>query len=275
LNCLRSRERGSRKSGRRFFAKRREIKGIESLEETMRLVSPLIAFLLALAAASPASAIQQLIDVSNDRWVEVSGEGAVMAAPDFARVTLGVTTTGKSAGEAMAANASAASALVSLIRNEGVAPADIQTSNLSISPVFSQAPRGEQNPPVITGYSVSNSVTVTLRDLPRLGSLLDKAVAAGANSAYGVSFGHNDLSALLDKARPLAVADARRKAAIYASAGGARLGRLMTLSEETGPQAPVAFASRAYVRAAAAPTPIEAGEDKLIVTVTARFELTP
>jgi uncharacterized protein YggE len=175
----------------------------------MRLVSPLIAFLLALAAASPASAIQQLIDVSNDRWVEVTGEGAVMAAPDFARVTLGVTTTGKSAGEAMEANAKAANALVSLIKAEGIAPADIQTSAVSISPMFSQAPRAEQGAPAIAGYSVSNHLTVIVRDLTRLGSLLDKAVAAGANSAYGVSFDHNNLSALLDKARPLAVADAQ------------------------------------------------------------------
>jgi uncharacterized protein len=241
----------------------------------MRLVFALVAFLSALAASSPASAIERLIDTANDRWIEVTGEGAVMAAPDFARVTLGVTTTGKSAGEAMEANAKAANALVSLVKAEGVAPADIQTSNVSISPMFSQSPRGEQSPPTITGYSVSNHLTVTVRDLPRLGELLDKAVAAGANSAYGVSFGHNDLSALLDKARPLAVADARRKAEIYAKAGGANLGRLMTLAEEAGPQPPVAFASRAYVQAAAAPTPIEAGEDKLIVTVTARFELTP
>ena len=159
-------------------------------------------------------------DSNNDRFVEVSGEGSVGAAPDFARVTLGVTSTGKNAGEAMAANAKAANALVSLIKAEGVAPADIQTSELSISPTFSQAPPGQQTAPTITGYSVSNNLTVMLRDIPRLGALLDKAVAAGANSIYGIGFGHNDPSALLDKARPLAVADARRKAEIYASAGG-------------------------------------------------------
>ena len=140
--------------------------------------------------------------------------------------------------------------------------------------MFSHEQPAQTRAPTITGYSVSNNVTVTLRDLPRLGSLLDKAVAAGANSAYGVSFGHNDLSALLDKARPLAVADARRKAEIYASAGGARLGRLATLTEETGPQSPIAFASRTFVQGAA-PTPVEAGQDKLTVTVTARFELAP
>jgi uncharacterized protein len=239
----------------------------------MRLRLAFIAFLAALAAVSPASALERLIDISNDRWVEVTGEGSVGAAPDFAGVTLGVTNTGKTAGEAMAANAKAANALVSLIKSEGVAPADIQTSEVSISPMFSQPSPGQQTAPTITGYSVSNNVAVTLRDISRLGSLLDKAVTAGANSVYGIGFGHNDPGALLDKARPLAVADARRKADIYASAGGARIGRLMVLTEEPGRQPPVTYA-RAYATAASAPTPIEAGEDKLTVTVTARFELT-
>ena len=239
----------------------------------MRLKWWLIALLWALGAASPASALERLIDISNDRWVEVTGEGSVSAAPDFARVTLGVTTTGKTAGEAMAANAKAANALISLIKAEGVAPADIQTADVSIAPMFSQSSSGQESAPTIIGYSVSDNVTVTLRDIPRLGSLIDKAVGAGANSIYGVRFGHNNPSALLDKARPLAVADARRKAEIYASAGGARIGRLMVLTEEAARQPAVAF-SRAYAAAAAAPTPIEAGEDKLTVTVTARFELT-
>jgi uncharacterized protein len=237
----------------------------------MRLRLCLIASLTALAVSSPAKALERLIDISNDRWVEVTGEGSVSAAPDFARVTLGVTNTGKNAGEAMAANAKAANALISLIKSEGVAPADIQTSEVSISPMFSQSPPGQTTAPAITGYSVSNNVAVTLRDIPHLGSLLDKAVTAGANSIYGIGFGHNDPSALLDKARPLAVADARRKAEIYANAGGARIGRLMVLTEEAARQPPIAF-SRAL--AAGAPTPIEAGEDELTMTVTARFELT-
>ncbi len=239
----------------------------------MRLKLALMASLMALAAISPAKALERMIDISSDRWVEVTGEGTVSAAPDFARVTLGVTSTGKNAGEAMAANAKAANALVSLIKSEGVAPADIQTAEMSISPMFSETSPGQTTAPTITGYSVSNNVSVTLRDMGRLGSLLDKAVTAGANSIYGIGFGHNDPSALLDKARPLAVADASRKAEIYASAGGARIGRLMVLTEEPGRQPPIAF-SRAYAANAPAPTPIEAGEDKLTVTVTARFELT-
>ena len=185
----------------------------------MRPSSLLIAFLMALAAVSPAGALERILDISNDRWVEVTGEGSFSAAPDFARVTVGVTSAGRNAGEAMAANARAANALISLIKAEGVAPADIQTSDVSISPTFSQSSPGQTSSPTITGYSVSNNVTVNVRDISRLGSLLDKAVAAGANSIYGIGFGHNNPSALLDKARPLAVADARRKAEIYAGAG--------------------------------------------------------
>jgi uncharacterized protein len=232
----------------------------------MRLRLAFIAFATALAYASPASALDS---ASNDRWVEVSGEGSVSAAPDFARVNLGVTSTGKTAGEAMTANAKAANALVSLIKADGVAPADIQTSAVSISPMFSRPSPGQETAPTISGYSVSNNITVTVREIPRLGALLDKAVGVGANSIYGISFGHNDVSDLLDQARPLAVADARRKAEIYAASGGAKLGRLMALTEQGGFQPPVAF-SRAL---AAAPTPIEAGEDRLTLTVTTRFEL--
>ena len=239
----------------------------------MRLWLISITFLAVVAGASSAPAAEsQMSDVANGRWVEVSGEGSISAAPDFARVTLGVTSTGKTAGDAMAANAKAANALVSLVKAEGVAPADIQTSELSISPMFSEPVHGQDTAPTITGYSVSNNVAVTVREIVRLGALLDKAISAGANSIYGISFGHDNLSDLLDRARPLAVADARRKAEIYAAAGGAKLGRLMALTEDGGSRPPIAF-SRAFAAGAPAPTPIEAGEDKLVLTVTTRFEL--
>ena len=119
----------------------------------MRLGLCLIACLTALAV-SPARALEsRMTDNANDRWVEVSGEGTVSAAPDFARVTLGVTSAGKTAGEAMAANAKAANTLISLIKAEGIAPADIQTTEVSISPVFSQpahrARRPRRRSPVI------------------------------------------------------------------------------------------------------------------------------
>ena len=234
----------------------------------------IVASMLAPLGAPSAHAFEtQVIDVSRDRWIEVTGEGSVNAAPDFARVTLGVTTTGKDAGEAVAANAKAVNALIAVIKNEGIAPADVQTASLSIMPQFSNARQGSASEPSIVGYSVSDMVTVTVRDIPKLGALLDKAVGAGANAAYSIGYGENDPSALLDKARPLAFADAKRKADIYAAAAGAHVGRLMRLSEQGGAQPPL-FPQAAYLQRAAAPTPIEPGEHRLTVFVTARFELT-
>jgi len=237
----------------------------------------IVGSVIAPVCAPPAHAYErEVLDVHVDRWVEVSGEASVRVAPDFARVTLGVTTTGKDAREAVSANAKAVNSLISMLRDDRVAASDIQTSNLSITPEFSNPRSSSPNERSIAGYNVNDTVTVTVRDVPRLGSLIDKAVGAGANTMYGIAYGENDPSALLDKARPLAVADARRKAEIYASAGGARVGRLMQLTEQTGAQ-PMQFARGAYVQSAAgaAPTPIEAGEDRLTVSVTALFELLP
>ena len=236
----------------------------------MRYLRLACAVALVLASAGLARAQRD-----QERWVEVTGEASVSAPPDFAKVTLGVTTAGKDARQAMAENAKAVNELIAAVKAEGVAPKDIQTAGLSISPTFSNnASQGSPKPPTITGYNVNDSVTLTARDLSRLGPLIDKAADAGANAMVGITFAENDPSALLDKARPLAVADARRKADIYANAGGAKIGRLMQLTEQVGAQ-PMLLGKRAYApNMAAAPTPIETGEDRLTVTVTARFELT-
>ncbi|MBV8285654.1 MAG: SIMPL domain-containing protein, partial [Hyphomicrobiales bacterium] len=130
-----------------------------------------IASVVALSAASPALAQTRLIEINNERLIEVTGEGSVSAKPDFARVTVGVTTAGKDAREAMAANAKSVNALISLIKAEGVAEADIQTSSLAISPQFSNANSASSAPQTIIGYNVSDMVTVTARDISRLGAL--------------------------------------------------------------------------------------------------------
>jgi uncharacterized protein len=231
-----------------------------------------VALLVALGGATAHAS--ELGAAGFDRWIEVTGEASVNAAPDFARVTLGVTTTGKDAREAAAANAKEVNALITALKGNGVASVDIQTSSLSISPQFSNPGQGSTGEPSINGYSVSNMVTVTVRDIARLGSLIDEAVEAGANAMYSIAYGENDPGALLDKARPMAVADAKRKAEIYAGAAGAKIGPLVRLSDQAGAQPPP-FPRAAYARAAsAAPTPIEPGEDRLTVSVTARFELT-
>jgi len=209
-----------------------------------------------------------------ERVVEIVGEASVSVTPDFARLTLGVTTTGKDARDALATNAKAVGSVIAAIKGEGVAPTDIQTSSVSISPNFTNPPQNAAPAArAINSYTVTNMVTVTARDLAKVGTLIDKAVESGANAMYGLAYGENDPSALLDKARPQAVADARRKAEIYASAAGAKVGRVLSMTEQTSAP-PMPFQTRVFAQSAAAPTPVEAGQDKLTVAVRARFELT-
>ena len=210
------------------------------------------------------------------RSIHVTGEASVEAPPDFAQVTLGVSTTAKEASKAMAGNAEATTALIATLKSEGIAAADIQTSRVSVSRQFFRLLPRSTKKPSTPGYVVGNMVTVTVRDLPRLGPLLDRAVGSGANTVHGVSFGRSNQSALLAKARPLALAEARRKAEIYAAAAGTNIGRLIDLSEQAGMRfAPIPRRVMFAMESAdmAASTPIEAGEDKFTVTVTARYEL--
>jgi uncharacterized protein len=245
-------------------------------EMESRLTSPArsLAVLLALGASglSAAQAQTRFLQMDEPRFIEVTGQASVDAVPDFARLTLGVATTGKDAREALAANSKAVNALIDLMKSGGVAAADIQTSNFSLSPTMTNPPAGSEGQRKIVGYSVSNMVSVTARDIAKLGPLIDQAVGAGANAMYGIAYGENDPGALLDAARPHAVEDARRKAEIFAKAGGAKIGRLLSLTEDGG--ATPAPMGRVYARMADAPTPIEPGRDTLIISVTARFELT-
>lgn len=206
------------------------------------------------------------------RTVVVSGEGSVRAAPDVAMLTAGVVSQATTASEALAGNSTATAAVIGRFKTDGVAPADIQTSGFSLQPVtVYPKPESADQSPRITGYTVSNTVTVKVRDLGRLGTLLDKVIGAGANSVSGIEFQVSRQSELLDKARQEAVADARRKAELYAVAAGAKLGSVLTLSEQGGYTPPRPMYR---MEASAAPAaPIESGETELRVRVSATFRL--
>lgn len=206
-------------------------------------------------------------------YIETNGESWVSAKPDFAVVTIGVQSADRAAQGALASNSKATAAVIEAAKGAGIDAKDIQTADFSIWPRMSSPGKNETEPPAILGYTVSNHVTVTAHDIARLGDLLDKAVAAGANSINGVEFGVADASKLLDAARKDAFADARRKAEVYAAEAGVKLGALIEL-DETGAPAPL-LRHRAAVPMAAAAPPIEAGESKLTVGVRARFEIAP
>lgn len=188
--------------------------------------------------------------------------------PDMARLRAGVTATGKTAREAGEANAQAMAQVIAAIKAAGVADKDVQTSRYSVQPVYSDTPPRQK----ITGFIASNSVTLTLRKLDDAGSMIDKLTAAGANTVGGIEFIVSDASKRLDEVRADALKDARRRAQIYAEAAGAKLGGVLSLSENAGNMPrPVMMMARA---ASPAPeTPIAAGETELHVSVNVVFEL--
>lgn len=224
---------------------------------------PLAAFgLPARAETPPLSAIPQ---------ISVTGEGQVEAAPDLATIMLGVTTEAKGAAEALAANSAAMAAVVENLKAAGIAPRDIQTTGLALNPVWeSYRSDGRQR---IDRFQATNGVTVRVRTIERTGAVLDAAVKDGANTLNGLSFGVAEPRPLMDEARARAVADARRRAELLATAAGVRLGRVLTIAEAGGGGAPVPM-FRAEAAMSEAP-PVEGGELAIRAMVTVTWELLP
>lgn len=205
---------------------------------------------------------------SFDRYISVAGEGTANVLPDLAVIQAGVTTQGKSARGASEANSAAMAKVHAALKAGGIAERDVQTARFSIRPVYEARREGDSR---ITGFQASNQVTVKVRALGELATVLDQMIAAGANDISGIHFTVSEPSRLLDDARAAAVADARRKAEQLAAAAGARLGRPIAIVEDNGRVVPM---ERMAMRAApAAAPPIATGEETLRVQVSVTFEL--
>lgn len=231
----------------------------------MRLVTALAPLAL-LAATIPAYA----------GTITIEGRGEVRAVPDMAQINSGVTTQGATAREALDANTAAMADLIAALKDAGIETRDIQTSGFSVNPNYVYSDARDENgyilPPKINGYQVSNSVSVTVRALEELGTILDKSVNVGANTINGVSFSVADPSELYNQARKAAFADARSKAELYAAAAGAKLGDLEAISESQNINNPMPMYARAEL-ASAAPVPVEAGEMTFEIGVNVQWEL--
>ena len=178
--------------------------------------------------------------------VTVAGTGTVSAAPDMAEITSGVVTQAPTAAQALAANSQAMERLLQALGALGIATRDIQTTNISVSPLRRQGREGQ--PPEITGYEVTNQVRVKVRDLAILGRVLDQQVGQGANLVYGIQFGRQEPEPLRDEARRRAMADARRKAELYAGAASLRVGRVVAVQETGAPSPRPEMAPRMAIR---------------------------
>lgn len=203
--------------------------------------------------------------------VSVTGEASISVPPDLAQIDSGVTTEAKTAREASEANNKAMGGVLQALKNAGIAEKDIQTSRLSLSPQSTPG-RNPNAPFQITGYRASNRVTVTIRDIAKVADTIDVLVGSGANEISGISFMVSKASKLLDDARSEAIADARRKAEIYAKAANISLGAPISISEETAP-GPAPYRKMAADIAASAP--VAQGQETLRVSVSVSYELKP
>lgn len=202
---------------------------------------------------------------ATEKLVTVTGEATVAVAPDTAMIRLGVGTQEKTAREASEANARQMTAVIAAIKDTGVADRDIQTSRLSLQPQYDPNKSGTAR---LTGFQASNQVTVRIRDIDKLPTVLDRAITAGANEMSGIEFVVSEQSKLLDQARDDAIADTRRKADLYAKAAGAKLGRVVSITEEGSAPPP-----RPIQALRAGAVPIAPGEQTLRAIVTVSYEL--
>ena len=211
--------------------------------------------------AAPAQA-----ETAEPRSITATGTGSIEVAPDMATLSIGVTTQGDTAASALSANNAAVEAVMTRLASAGIEARDMQTSNLYLNPNWAGYDTGA---PTISGYVASNMLTVTVRDLGKLGAVLDQAVSDGANTLNGITFGLSDPVPVMDEARKEAVADARARAELLATAAGVTLGGILTITETL----PGAMPYPMYDMEASAPVPIAGGELGLSASVTIQYEI--
>lgn len=234
----------------------------------------LIGGALLLGAAAPALAQTSTDAAFRATTFSLSAYGETRVAPDMATITLGVQTDAPTAADALKANGARMNQVMAALKKAGVAERDIQTSNLNLNAQYAY----EQNqPPRLTGYQASNQVTITVRDLAKLGGTVDATVNAGANTVNGISFGLANPQIAEDAARLEAVKALQAKAELYGRATGYKTVRLVNLSEGGGympPSPPVPMAAFAAKREMADATSVAGGELKVRIDVSAVYEVT-
>ncbi|TGD76034.1 SIMPL domain-containing protein [Mangrovimicrobium sediminis] len=204
--------------------------------------------------------------------IAVTGEAQSLLVPDIAVLDLTVMREADTARAALDENSAAMRAVLEAMGKAGVEARDLQTSNFNIQPRYHyDKPRGE-TPPRIVGYTVRNSLAVTVRDLEKLGAVIDRAVSLGVNEGGNIRFTNADPSVALEVARQLAVRDAMAKAATLAEAAGVRLGRILSLSEDQNRMQPVMM-MEARAAMSDASVPIASGENTYRVRVQLRIAI--
>jgi uncharacterized protein YggE len=240
----------------------------------MRVVRLLTATLLLATAFSPVALAAQERE-RKEPVIVVSGEGDAAIAPDMAVLSLGVAETRKTARDALDVANSAMSAVIEALKKQGIAPGDLQTSGLSIQAQYAypQNEDGTPKPPVLTGYAVSNTLTVRVRDLAKVGAIIDQAVTLGVNQGGDIRFTNEDPAKTVATARAAAVRDAIEKAKTLADAAGVKVGRILEITETGNAEDPRPLMSARMAKQAEDAVPVEAGENSYSINVNVTFAI--
>lgn len=224
------------------------------------LISPAMAQTAQTCCAQPSPSI-----------LNINTSAELKQAPDIAVVSAGVVTQHRSARSAMADNATKMSAAFAALRAAGIAERDLQTAGINLAPQYVYE---ENKPPRLTGYQVTNTVNVKIRDLTKIGPVLDALVAQGINQISGPNFQIEDSDAALDRAREEAMRKAMRRGELYARGAGMRIKRVVSINESGGYQPqpqPMVLMSR--MAADSAQTPVASGEVTMSIQLSVQFEL--
>jgi uncharacterized protein YggE len=221
----------------------------------------------AMTAAAQTPATQASADAT---LLSVSARGQASRVPDVATASAGVVTQAADASAAMRANAEQMNRLMAAIRAAGVAEKDTRTTGISVNPDYRYA---ENRAPEITGYRATNTVSIKVRDIDKLGKVLDALVANGANDINGPSFEIDQPEAVYDEARRTALESARARASMYADALGLRVRRIVSISEGGGFQSPQPMMMMKAAARDSASTPVSPGETTLDANLDVVFEL--
>ncbi len=234
-----------------------------------RLLSVAFATVLASSLAMTASA-QTPTASSDGTLLSISAEAQATRIPDIATISSGVVTQAADANSALRANAEQMSKVMAAVKAAGIAERDVQTTGIGVYPQYRYA---EYQPPAITGYQATNTVSLKIRDLTKLGKVLDALVASGSNQINGPSFEIDEPEAAYDEARRNALKKAEARAEMYAKTLGVRVRRIASISEGGGFNQPSPMPMMKAGAMEARDTQISPGETSLSVNLNVVFEL--
>ncbi|HSB66572.1 MAG TPA: SIMPL domain-containing protein [Anaerolineales bacterium] len=235
-----------------------------------KLLVPTVLLIAAALLSACSGSIQ--FGQAQPRTINVTGNAQVILAPDIAYISIGVHTEAQTAKDAVASSNTQTQAVIDAIKAQGVDAKDVQTTNFSVYQQIKTGPNGENQG---TYFSTDNTVYVTMRDLTKIGGILDASIAAGANNIYGITFDVLDKEAATQSGRDQAIADAKAQAEQLAKGAGATLGAVQSITYYSNVPTPIYYDTKAAPAGVGGggSVPISSGQLTLTVSVNVTYGL--